>query len=56
VVAVNRTGDAGGLRYAGGSLAFDPWGERLDGPIVDVDVERVAAVRREWPFLASARI
>ena len=29
VVAVNRVGTGGGLSYDGGSVAYDPWGERL---------------------------
>jgi predicted amidohydrolase len=55
VIGVNRTGDAGGIRYAGGSLAFDPWGDALDSGtgVVDVNPERVRRVREEWPFLES---
>lgn len=64
VVAVNRTGTGGGLTYDGGSVAYDPWGEPLpavaggDGGgempcIVEIDPERVAAVRGRYPFLAD---
>jgi omega-amidase len=30
MIAVNRTGEGGGLEYAGGSAIYDPWGERRD--------------------------
>jgi len=30
MIAVNRVGDGGGLSYDGGSVAYDPWGERVD--------------------------
>ena len=60
VVAVNRVGAGGGIDYDGGSAAFDPWGEPLVAsgdrvPIVDVDPERVRAVREEYPFLRDFR-
>src|SRR5690606_39321588 len=29
VVAVNRTGEGGGIVYDGGSVAYDPWGDRV---------------------------
>ena len=57
VVAVNRTGEGGGLAYDGGSAAYDPWGEPLEGAradgirIVDVDPAKVRAVREKYPFL-----
>jgi predicted amidohydrolase len=59
VVGVNRTGDAGGLSYDGGSAAYDPWGERLTpsttidgGPgYVVLSAERVAEIRGRFPFL-----
>ena len=60
VVAVNRVGNGGGIAYDGGSVAWDPWGERaseLASPngirLVDIDPARVAAIRREYPFLAD---
>lgn len=54
VVGVNRTGDAGGLSYDGGSAAFDPWGERLvpsGAGYVTLSAERVAEIRHRFPFL-----
>ena len=57
VIGVNRTGVANGLEYSGGSAAFDPWGDRMTAStangtrIIALDVERVAAVRAEYPFL-----
>jgi predicted amidohydrolase len=30
MIAVNRTGEGGGLEYTGGSAIYDPWGERCD--------------------------
>ena len=61
LVAVNRTGEGGGISYDGGSAAFDPWGDRAStvgtgSPLViDVDPERVRAVRSEFPFLRDYR-
>jgi omega-amidase len=62
MVAVNRTGDGGGLHYDGGSAAYGPWGEPLpnvsgphDGPaIVSLDVQRVREIRARYPFLNDA--
>ena len=59
VVGVNRTGDAGGLSYDGGSAAYDPWGLRLqptvttdEGPgYVVLSAERVAEIRSRYPFI-----
>ena len=59
VVAVNRTGEGGGLQYSGGSAAYGPFGEPLDGDmasgvrIVDVDAARVQEIRSRYPFLAD---
>jgi predicted amidohydrolase len=59
VVGVNRIGDAGGLSYDGGSVAYDPWGERL-APVdsrgvepgyVTLSAERVAEIRGRFPFI-----
>jgi predicted amidohydrolase len=63
VVGVNRVGDGGKLSYAGDSMVVGPFGEVVaaaDGPteqivVADVDAERVAAVRREFPFLVDRR-
>ena len=59
VVGVNRTGEAGGLKYDGGSAAYDPWGERLqpttttdEGPgYVVLSAERVNEIRSRYPFI-----
>jgi len=64
VIAVNRTGDAGGIVYDGGSLAYDPWGDALVGPlaasasvpIVELRTAEVDRVRRKFPFLEDLRI
>jgi predicted amidohydrolase len=56
---VNRTGDAGGLSYDGGSAAYDPWGLRLqptvttdEGPgYVVLSAERVTEIRSRYPFI-----
>src|SRR3954471_16351765 len=56
-IGVNRTGEADGLRYAGGSVIFDPWGERIDKPapgsslrIGEVSHGKVAQVRKSFPL------
>jgi omega-amidase len=62
LIAVNRTGDGGGVHYDGGSAAYGPWGELLpnssraqDGPlIVSIDIQRVREVRARYPFLNDA--
>jgi predicted amidohydrolase len=63
MVAVNRIGVGGGIEYDGGSVAYDPWGERLipaaprrprdsDAPaVVTLDVARVREIRARYPFL-----
>ena len=59
VVGVNRTGDAGGLSYDGGSAAYDPWGERLrtttttdEGPgYIVLNAARVSEIRSRYPFI-----
>jgi predicted amidohydrolase len=60
VVAVNRVGEGGGLTYDGGSVAYDPWGDPIEGDrtasgiqIVDVAADRVAEIRDRYPFLAG---
>jgi predicted amidohydrolase len=63
VVFVNRVGDEEGFTFWGGSHVVDPLGEivaeapRLDAALVlaDIDVERVAARRRELPLLGEMR-
>jgi predicted amidohydrolase len=60
-VGVNRTGDADGLRYSGGSVIFDPWGERVDKPakgsslrVGEVSHGNVARVRTSFPLAPAA--
>ncbi len=60
VVAVNRIAEGGGIEYDGGSVAYDPWGERIDTTIegespriVALDARRVAETRAHYPFLAD---
>jgi predicted amidohydrolase len=62
VLATNRVGNGGGLDYAGGTIAIDPFGEVLaeagDGEetlLVDVSPTRVREVRTAYPFLADRR-
>ena len=67
VVGVNRVGLGGSeggsrLEYAGDSVILDALGEPVDEAggeeatlLADVDPERVAAVRAEFPFLADRR-
>jgi omega-amidase len=56
VVAVNRIGDGDGLKYAGGSMILNPWGERCDRParesalaIGEVSRSMVARIRGAFP-------
>ncbi len=63
VIAVNRTGDGGGLAYDGGSAAYDPWGaplaeQRFDRDrrgIVEIDPAEVTRVRSQFPFVTDRR-
>ena len=57
MIAVNRIGEADGLKYSGGSVVFDPWGERIDKPapqssirIAEVSPGVVAKVRKDFPL------
>ena len=56
-VAVNRTGEGGGIAYDGGSVAYDPWGERLGGggDVVTIDPLRVSEIRSRYPFVEDLR-
>ncbi|GJL70033.1 MAG: apolipoprotein acyltransferase [Nitrospirales bacterium] len=69
VVAVNRVGyeaPAGGdgLEFWGSSFVCDPFGlvlgqasvEKEETLVVDIDLERIEEVRRNWPFLRDRRI
>jgi predicted amidohydrolase len=59
VIGVNRVGRAGDGDYAGGSAAYGPWGEALQGAgdpvIVTIDPASVASARRKFPFVLSLR-
>lgn len=62
VLATNRVGSGGGIDYAGGTIAVDPFGEVLaeagaeeETLLVEVDPARVAAVRDRYRFLADRR-
>lgn len=62
VVAVNRVGSGGGLRYAGDSCIIGPMGEVLSAAaeqetllIADVDGDHVQKTRQEFPFLRDRR-
>jgi omega-amidase len=57
VVAVNRRGEADGLKYVGGSLMLDPWGERCDYAVAGSDLRigeisrtNVEQVRKTFPL------
>ncbi len=64
VAAVNRVGTEGDLDFWGRSFACGPQGEMLadlgeqpdGGTVVDMPVERVAEVRRMWPFFRDRRV
>ena len=57
VIAVNRRGEADGLKYLGGSLMLDPWGDRCDYPAAGSDLRigeisraNVLKVRKAFPL------
>jgi len=64
VVAVNRVGREGDIRFWGGSFVCDPFGQVLarassedeEVLVVDCDLDRVEQVRRHWPFLRDRRV
>jgi N-carbamoylputrescine amidase len=64
VVAVNRTGREGPLRFWGASVVYAPNGQRLaiaghDDPavlVVDCDLSRIEWSRTRWPFFRDRRI
>jgi N-carbamoylputrescine amidase len=64
VVAVNRTGREGPLRFWGASVVYAPNGEPLakighDAPetiVVDCDLDRIEWSRTRWPFFRDRRI
>jgi predicted amidohydrolase len=63
VAGVNRVGDGGGIAYRGDSCIIDPFGELLavaaagaeQTLVADVDADRVAQVRAQYPFLRDRR-
>jgi predicted amidohydrolase len=62
VLAANRAGSEGKLRFAGHSMVVDPWGDVLqeagEAPTlltVDIDVARVAEVRETFPVWKDVR-
>lgn len=62
VIGVNRTGTANGLTYSGGSVVYDPWGERsaatLAGGVrlVSIHAARTREIRDRFPFLRDRRV
>ena len=62
VVGVNRAGEGDGVRYAGGSAAFSPWGEVLaeagaaeEVVFCEVDPAVAAKARETFPALRDRR-
>jgi N-carbamoylputrescine amidase len=64
VVAVNRVGREGGIRFFGQSFVADPFGRVLarasstdeEVLVVDCDLAAIERTRRHWPFLRDRRI
>jgi N-carbamoylputrescine amidase len=64
VVAVNRVGREGGIRFWGQSFVADPFGRVLARASteaeevlhVECDLSLIEKVRRDWPFLRDRRI
>ncbi len=57
MIAVNRVGEGGGLTYDGGSVIYDPWGERCDQPapngglrIGEISKSAVERARKAFPL------
>ncbi|HKR08697.1 MAG TPA: hypothetical protein VJS39_05865, partial [Gemmatimonadaceae bacterium] len=55
--AVNRTGEGGGLQYVGGSVAYDPLGNRCDEAatnstirVAEISSEMVNQTRKSFPI------
>jgi predicted amidohydrolase len=61
VVAVNRSGEGGGLDYDGGSVAYDPWGDPVGKAaeggllVASIDPAEVTRVRSRYPFVEDRR-
>lgn len=64
VVAVNRTGVEGTMKFWGGSFAADPFGnviyqaphDREDVAVIELDMSKMDFYRTHWPFLRDRRI
>jgi N-carbamoylputrescine amidase len=64
VVAVNRVGAEGGIRFWGQSFVADPFGRVLarasateeEVLVVDCDLARIEETRQHWPFLRDRRV
>jgi N-carbamoylputrescine amidase len=64
VVAANRVGREGAIRFWGQSFVSDPFGRVVarasatdeETLVVDCDLSQVEQVRRNWPFLRDRRI
>jgi N-carbamoylputrescine amidase len=64
VAAVNRVGIEEGLEFWGNSFLCDPFGEVLararataeETLVMEIDLQRIEEVRRNWPFLRDRRI
>ena len=61
MIAVNRIGEGGELRYAGGSVAYDAWGTRCDLPapngqlrIAGIASAQVQRARESFPIARSS--
>ncbi|EKD50822.1 MAG: hypothetical protein ACD_62C00418G0002 [uncultured bacterium] len=64
VVATNRVGEEGNIRFWGGSFVVDPFGETLyqaphdkeESVVVSCNLSRIETYRRNWPFFRDRRI
>lgn len=62
VIGVNRTGVANDISYAGGSVVYDPWGERVTATLaggvrlVSLQASRTREIRERFPFLRDRRV
>ncbi len=64
VLAVNRVGTEGAIRFFGQSFAADPFGRVLGRAsesdaellLVDCDLAQIEETRRHWPFLRDRRV
>jgi N-carbamoylputrescine amidase len=63
VVAVNRVGQEGNIRFWGGSMVVNPFGSLLwegnqqeDIQVVEIDLEKTNHYRNHWPFFRDRRL